>query len=412
MRTIIALSLLFLLSEPAFSQPIAQWRGSYRNGIYNETNLLKQWPAGGPALLWSLTGIGNGYGSPVIAQDKLYITGEKDSICWLYAMNLKGKEIWRADCGKEWVKSYPGSRSSPTVTEDLVYVCSGLGNLSCFETTTGKKKFTIDMIRDLRGQYTLFGHSESPVIDGDKIFLVPGGKYSNIVAINRFTKKVLWISSGNGDRSAYNSPLLIQLPARKILVTFTAYSLFGIDTETGKILWKHEQDNIHPDKREPGNGDTHSNTIFFEDGFIYYIAGDGNGAVKLELSPDGNHIKQIWRNKEIDNYMGGFVKIGKYIYSCVSEKKELVSIDTETGKISGSLKIGTGTIIFADGMIYYYNQQGVMNLVRPGNGKPELISKFKITAGAKEHFSHPVINDGVLYIRHGSALQAYDIKSN
>jgi len=258
----------------------------------------------------------------------------------------------------------------------------------------------------------MFGHSESPAIDGDKIFLVPGGKYSNIVALNRFTEKVLWVCSGNGDRSGYNSPLLISLPQRKILVTFTAYTLFGIDTETGKILWKHDQDNIPPDKREPGNGDTHANTVFFEDGFIYYIAGDGNGAVKLELSPDGNHIKQIWRNKEIDNYMGGFVKIGKYIYSCVSEKKELVSIDTETGKISGSLKIGTGTIIFADGMIYYYNQQGVMNLVRPGNGKPELISKFKITAGTKEHFSHPVIHDGVLYIRHGSALQAYDIKSN
>jgi outer membrane protein assembly factor BamB len=410
-RNLLVLLILLIWSIPLQSQVTSQWRGNDRKGIYDEKKLLKQWPAEGPVLSWSVPDIGNGYGAPVITADRIYITGEKDSTCYLYAFDFRGKLIWKADCGKEWVVSYPGSRSSPTVAGDLIYVCSGLGNLSCFETATGKKKFTIDMIRDLHGQFTMFGHSESPVIDGDKIFLVPGGKDTNIVALNRFTGKILWVCSGYGDRPGYNSPLLIRLPERNILVTFTAYTLFGIDAETGKILWTHDQDNTPQEKRQPGNGDTHSNTAYYEDGFIYYIAGDGNGAVKLELSRDGKQIKQIWRNKGIDNYMGGFVKIRNYIYSCLSEKKALIAIDVNSGKVVDSLKAGTGTIIFADGLIYYYNQKGDMILVKPDQGNLELLSSFKITAGTKEHFSHPVIHDGVLYIRHGIVLQAYNIKN-
>jgi hypothetical protein len=76
------------------------------------------------------------------------------------------------------------------------------------------------------------------------------------------------------------------------------------------------------------------------------------------------------------------------------------------------LKVGTGTIIFSDGLLYYYNQKGEMDLVKPDQGNMKLISSFKITAGTKEHFSHPVIHDGVLYIRHGKVLQAYNIKND
>jgi outer membrane protein assembly factor BamB len=320
--------------------------------------------------------------------------------------------LWKSRYGCEWVLNYQGARCAPTVAGDLVYVCSGLGNLSCFDVKNGAKKWSIDMQKDLHGRFTLFGHAESSLIDGDKVFLVPGGKDTNVVAVERFTGKILWICKGQGEIPGYNSPYLIRLPGRNVLVTFSAYSLLGIDAGTGELLWTHGQDNVPPDKREPGNGDTHSNTVYFENGFIYYIAGDGNGAVKLELSADGKQIRQIWRNKTVDNYMGGFIKSGNYLYSCLSEKKKLVSIDANTGQIADSLKIGTGTIIFSDGLLYYYNQRGEMNLVRPDNGKLNLVSSFKITAGTKEHFSHPVIHDGVLYIRHGKAFLAYSIKNN
>jgi hypothetical protein len=67
-------------------------------------------------------------------------------------------------------------------------------------------------------------------------------------------------------------------------------------------------------------------------------------------------------------------------------------------------------VIFADGMLYCYTQTGKMNLVKPNPEKFELISSFEVTLGTEQHWAHPVIYDGVLYIRHGNALMAYKIK--
>jgi outer membrane protein assembly factor BamB len=404
------LTCLAILTIPCYLQTTAQWRGLERDGFYSEKNLLKSWPAEGPVMLWKSEIIGSGYGSPVVTSDRIYVAGEIDTTGYLFAFTPQGKLVWKSEYGNEWVVNYQGSRCAPTVVGDLIYVCSGLGDVACFEAGSGAKKWSVDMIHDLHGRFTLFGHAESSLIDGDKIFLVPGGKDTNVVAMNRFTGKIIWICKGMGEIPGYNSPYLIKLFNRHVLVTFTAYSLLGIDAATGELLWTHPQDNIPVAERKPGNGDTHSNTVFYDKGFIYYFAGDGNGAVKLELSADGKEIRQVWRNKTIDNYMGGFIKQGNILYSCVSEKKQLKSLDATTGNVTDTLKCGVGSIILADSMLYYYNQKGEVKLIKPGPGKMSQTGSFKITAGTKEHFSHPVIHNGVLYVRHGNALMAFDVR--
>jgi len=409
-KKLVLLLIAIITGQAAYVQTIAQWRGPERNGKYHETNLLKSWPAQGPVMLWKNETIGNGYGSPTVTGDRLYVTGETDSVGYLYAFDLHGKLIWKSEYGQEWMVNYQGSRCAPTVTNDLIYVCSGLGNITCFETSGGKKRWSVDMVKDFHGRFTMFGHAESSLLDGDKIFLVAGGKDTNVVALNRFTGKTIWICKGNGEIPGYNSPYLIRLPGRTLLVTFTAYSMLGMDANTGELLWSHLQDNTPPAERGPGHGDTHSNTILYDNGFIYYFAGDGNGAVKLSLSADGKKISQIWKNQAIDNYMGGFIKEGNSLYSCVSEKRQLKCLNAETGAITDSLKCGVGSIIWADSLLYYYNQKGEMHLINPTGGKLVKCGTFKVTAGTKEHFSHPVIYQGILYFRHGNALMAYDLR--
>ena len=392
------------------AQTTAQFRGANRNGIYQEKNLLTSWPEAGPALLWSNNDIGNGYGLPAITSDRVYVTGELDSTAYLFAFDLKGTLIWKSDCGKDWVKTYRGSRSTPTVAGNLIYVCTGLGNLFCFEAAKGSKVWSVDLEKDLDGRLEYHGHAESPLVDGEQVFLTPGGADTNVVAFNRFTGKINWICKGRGEVPGYNSPIIIKLPSIDILVTFSSYNVMGIDAKTGTMLWYDEQVNTPPAERKPGNGDTHSNSAYYENGFIYYVAGDGNCGVKLKLSDDGKHITQVWRNTAIDNYMGGFIKMDDRIYTGSDSKRVLLSVNAATGQILDSLKIGIGSLAMADNMLYYYNQRGELNLVKPQNDKLELVSKFKITSGTKEHFSHPVIKDGVLYLRRGKALMANDIR--
>lgn len=409
-------SLLFgltlLWSNSTENQNIYEWRGKGRSGIYNESGLLKVWPVKGPREIWSVENIGNGFGSPVITEENIYITGEIDSMAILFCFNLNGKIEWQTTIGKEWTKSNPGSRSSPTIVDNLIYVGSGTGNLTCLDRSNGKIIWSKDLITDFSGVLPLHGHSESPLIYGNKVFWTPGGREYNVVALNRLTGKLIWSNKGFGERSGYNPPQIIRLSNRNIIATFSAYHLMGFDTETGKLLWSHEQKNFPLDKRTPGKGDTHANTVLYEEGSIYYTEGDGNGGVKLNLSKDGESITEVWCNPGFDSFMGGVVKIGDYLYCGGTVKPSLLSINTTTGILTDSLRIGSGAIIAANNMLYYYSQKGDMMLISYNEGKMEKVSSFRIIKGTLQHFSQPVINKGILYQRHGKALMAFDIQQH
>jgi len=399
-RLLTCLVLSFLLIGTLQAQEVLQWRGADRSGAYPGTNLLTSWPEAGPALLWETEGTGNGYGSPVITSKNIFINGEIDTINYLFALDLSGKILWKTKIGKEWVLNYPGDRSTPTIVGDLIYVTAGWGTVACIEMQTGKTKWSVDMIKDLHGRNNRFGLSESVVVEGDKVFCMPGGADTNVVALDRFSGKLLWTCKGKGEIPGYCSPLLVRLPQRNILVTFSKSTLLGIDTKDGSLLWTHVQD---------GENDVHCNTPYFENHFLYYITGDGNGAVKLKLSDDGSSITEVWRNKACDNTMGGFNKIGDYIYTASYGTRQYYSLETNTGKISDSLKFDKGTTNLCDGMLYLYNEKGQVGLVKPEGAKMTLVSSFKLTRGTKAHYAHPVINKGILYIRHGRSLLAYDI---
>lgn len=403
--------LLFLIASSCTrqSQSISQWRGDHRDGIYQEKNLLKVWPEAGPKLQWLNEEIGHGYSSPVITSEQLFINGEIDSVSHLFAFGLNGKLMWKSPNGSEFFgtgysANFPGSRSAPTVYNDLVYVCSGMGRIACLEVSSGKEKWAANMVTDLGGRLNMFGYSESLLVDEKNVYCYPGGAESNVVALDKYTGKVVWTSKAMSDPVSFCSPLMVKLPERNVLVTLSREYMLGLDAGNGELLWSHKEDSVKLEGE-------HCNTPIYADGFIYSVSADnnGNGAYKLELAPDGKMVKELWRNVNVKNAMGGIMKIEGKIY-CTSDDKKLKCLDPETGIVVDSLNNMRGSIIFADGHLYCYTDNGYVNLIKLAGSKMEVVSKFKIEKGTKEHFAHPVIANGVLYIRHGNALMAYEIR--
>ena len=72
MKAIFTIIFGFIAGIGLYSQEIAQWRGPNRDGIYNETGLLKQWPKKGPAMLWSYEELGNGHASVAVTKTKVF----------------------------------------------------------------------------------------------------------------------------------------------------------------------------------------------------------------------------------------------------------------------------------------------------------------------------------------------------
>lgn len=407
--TLITLLLLLVFVFNSQSQNMAQWRGANRDGIYPDKNLLKIWPETGPKLLWMSEEIGHGYSSPVISGETLFINGEIDSISHVFAFGQNGRLLWKTPNGREFFgegysASFPGARSAPTVYNDLIYVCSGLGRIACLETASGKERWTVDMIRDLGGKGNYFGYSESLLVDEKYVYCFPGGTESNMAALDKNTGKVVWTSKALGDGVSFCSPIMIRLPERNVLVTLSHEYLMGLDARNGELLWSLKEDSV---KLE---GD-YCNTPIYSDGFIYNVSGieKGTGAYKLQLSPDGKSIQKIWRNAKVKNAMGGLVKIDDHIF-CTSDDKKLKCVDLKSGMVVDSLSNMRGSLISADDHLYCYTDNGRVNLIQLTGTKMEVVSQFKIDKGTKEHFSHPVIANGVLYVRHGNALMAYAIK--
>jgi len=398
--------MIFLLSfclgnSAAFGRIDSQWRGPNRDGVYPNESLLKKWPDEGPKLIWSVGELGAGYSSPAVTSDRVYLTGMISGEGFLFAFDREGKLVWKSSYGPEWDGSRPGARTTPTVVDDRIYLMSAEGRAVCF-STDGNKIWSINLMQEFGARNLEWGMTESLLVDGDRVFCAPGGRNVMIAALDRHSGKAIWKIKGTGETSGYCSPCLVKHGERRLLLTMTARSVVGIDADSGEYLWRHSHVTDYV---------VNANTPLYQDGYLYTVSGYDTGGQMFELSEDGKSIKRVWSQDTLDSQMGAAVLVDGYIYGSGHQNRGWHCLDWKTGKVRYTAReIGNkGAIIFSDGMLYCYSERGDVALVKPNPQKFEVVSSFQIKKGSGEHWAHPVIKDGRLYIRHGDALMVYHI---
>jgi outer membrane protein assembly factor BamB len=224
------------------------------------------------------------------------------------------------------------------------------------------------------------------------------------------TGKILWTSASLNDNTSYVSPLLIEYGGKKQVIAVTDNNLLAVNPETGNIDWKFRYGEYKPaDARN-----NHSTTPLFEDGMLYMTSGYNHYSVMLKLNADASDASLAWIDSTLDTHLGGVVKMGPFIFGSNwlnNGNGNWVCLDWSSGKNRYETTwINKGSIIAADGLLYCYEEKtGNLALVNPSPEKFDIISRFKIPHGTGPHWAHPVIHDGILYVRHGESLMAYDI---
>lgn len=402
MKRLVAFLALYTILVNGFTQQATRWRGPDGDGHYPETGLLKKWPEGGPDIIWTYEQLGQGHSSAIVDQGFVFTTGMSNQTGYLFKFDLDGKLIYKNEYGPEFNDSYYGSRGTPVIMGDKIYLLSGLGKLYCLSTDNGKVLWSKDLVRDFGGSVIQWGMNETPVVDGKIIYITPGGRKNSMLALNRHTGDVVWSSPGTGELTAYCTPLLFTHNGRKMLATHFESNLVAFDAITGKMLWK---------QHHPNQYSIHPNTPIYKDGMLFYFSGYGQGGGMLELSQDGNSVEKMWSQTELDSRIGGAVLVDGYIYGSGDQSRVWTCLDWETGQVKySSSEIGTGVVIYADGMLYCYSQKGELALVEPDPSEFRIVSMTRVTRGSEQHWAHPVIFDGVLYVRHGKALIAYRVR--
>ncbi len=378
-----------------------QWRGTDRTGIYNETGLLKSWPENGPVLSWYYDGLGEGHSSVAIDSDKIYLTGMTDKTGYIYVFDMNGKLLNKKEYGPEWAESYNGTRGTVTINEGKIYLITGTAEIYCINQQTLDVVWKKSFLKDFDGCNIQWGICESPLIVGEKVIATPGGKENNIVALNKNTGALIWSSAAEQDSSAYCSPLYIADQEVPQIVTMTANHIVGIDVATGKKLWSYVNQNRH---------DVHANTPVYSDGMLLCTSGYGKGTTMLRLTNGGRNAEQVWFNAELDNRIGAMVKIGDYAYGSGDMNRFWFCVDWKTGELKWKERgLAMGNTIANEGMLYCYTDRGDMILAKATPEKFDIVSKFSITMGTEQHWAHPVLYKGIMYVRHGNTLMAYKI---
>jgi outer membrane protein assembly factor BamB len=412
MKSFSVFSFLFILCYLFGNAQISEWRPENRTGVSAETGLLKSWPEDGPTLLWSNVDLPKGYSSVSFGNNIIYITGLKGSDEILVALDMKGNILWQTVTGRAWNESNPESRATPTVEGNRVYTCSGFGDLACIDGITGKVIWSNKASELNKGTYGMWGIAESLLIDGDKVYFSPGGPETMTIALNKNNGNLIWKSAGLNDKPGYVSPILVNYAGKKMIINVSLNHVFAVDATSGEILWKV----AHPNMRE-GRDMIICVTPLFKDGKVYVTSGYNTCGYQVKIAENGKSAEIVWTDNVLDVHHGGVVLVNGYIYGSNwlnNGDGNWCCIDWNTGKKMWEEHWNCkGSVISAEGMLYIYDEKkGFVGLLKTNPEKFDLVSSFQIRQGSSGPFwAHPVIHNGVLYIRHNNALMAYDIKA-
>ena len=404
--------LTVILWAPAGAQQNGEWpcfHGLNRDNKSLETGLLKKWPEDGPGLLWTVSGLGEGYSSVAIADGILYTAGMIEKQTFVFAFDPSGKEIWRQPNGQSWetampwATSYTGSRSTPTVDDGVVYHLGELGRLAAFDHRTGNPLWSIELRELFQADIPEYGYCESVFIDGEHLYCHPGGAKGFLVCLNKRDGSLVWANTDIPGTVAFSSPIVREFGGYRMIIGLSSNCVYGADSKTGKLLWSADFAN----DRENNITDP-----IFDDGYVFASTGYGKGSMLLKLDTGQGKItaESVWSTKLMDNQHGGVVLHDGCVYGDGQNARGWFCLDFMTGAQKW-VAAGKGSLTYADNMLYCMEEKGLMRLVEASAGKYTVVSSFQVPSGGKGlHWTHPVVCGGRLYIRHEDKLFVYDIQ--
>lgn len=409
-RKMIVLLFVLALSQStignnAITTDWPQWQGPARTGLSTETGLLKAWPEGGPKALWSISNLGAGYGSMAIKGDRVLVQGVQGEESVVYSLNLAdGKPVWWRALGSSLKEGRGhGPRGTPTIDGDRIYALSENGDLACIKFSDGNVIWARNILKDFNGRNIKWLISESPLVDGNNLIVMPGGSNAGIVALNKMTGKTVWEAKELSDNAGYASCMVSDIQGVRTIFGFTANAAVGVRANDGKLMWRYDR---------VANRTANITTPIIHDNKVFYTSAYDTGCALLGLKAEGGEVKaqEIYFSREMMNHHGGVVLLNGYLYGFSNQI--LTCMEFATGKVVWKDRsVGKGTLTYADGHLYLMSENNKIALAEATPSGYKEKGRFDIADQGWPSWAHPVVAGGKLFIRNQGSLTCYNIKA-
>lgn len=405
-----------LIASPEAGWP--QFRGPRRDGVSDERGLLQAWPEGGPTRLWTATGAGRGYSSPIIAGGRLYVTGDFGEDLYILAYDLQGKPLWKTKNGSAWLNQYQGARSSVTYSAGRLYHQNAHGRIVCLDAADGRELWAVNTLERFRGENITWGLSECLLVDDRAVYAAAGGRDALLVALDKRTGEVLWRSeplldaekNGAPETPGYAAPIMVRFAGRRLLIGASSRHLYCADADTGQLQWTRPRPTSYSVLAMSPVlvGDAVFMTApFGPPGTLYRLVAPTTPSGKVGVEP-------TWTTK-LDTAQGGVVHVSGRLYgSYYPRRGGWAALDAASGEVLyESPDTVKGAAMYADNRLYALCEDGWMLLLEPTATKFEERGRFRLAnLRDRNAWAHPVILEGRMYLRYQDELFCFDIRAN
>lgn len=382
-----------------------QWRGPDRTGVSQETGLARSWPEGGPPLVWETTGLGSGYGAVSIVGGRVFVQGTRGDESVVFALDVEsGDEMWSRSLGVKLTQEQgDGPRSTPTVVGGVLFVLNGMGELAALDVRDGSPRWQRNILDDFDGARNRYGVSESPLIVGDQLILMPGGSGATVASLSKDTGETIWTSTELSDAAGYGSLFFTEVEGVRTILGFTRAAGVGLSADDGRLFWRYER---------PSNEVANVATPIYRDGLVFYTSsyGVGGGAMRLSVDNGAVEAEEAYFSSRLQNHHGGVLLIDGYLYSFFG--RTLTCARFETGEVVWKARsVGKGSLTSADGLLFLVGENHLVGLAEASPEGYTELGRFPIDDHGRPSWAHPVVNDGRLYIRNQHQLRVYDVSA-
>jgi outer membrane protein assembly factor BamB len=407
----LACSVLIASTLPVRADDWPQFRGPARDGTSKETGLLRQWPAGGPKVLWTVP-VGQGYAGAAIVAGRLYHHDydEKKSEWSVIARSLAdGKVIWQFKEARVIRPNHAITRTVPAADGRYVFSLDPKLGFHCLDAKTGKQLWAKNLVADYKATIPAWYNGQNPLLEADRVVIATGGD-AILVAFEKASGKEIWRTPNPKKIVVTHASVMpAVLGGVRQYVFGTLNGPVGVSAANGQLLWEFPR---------KFNVAVSPSVLPIDGERVFMTASFDAGSVMVRVRRDGTGFKaeRLWDmqlnewNSEVHTpilYKGHLFAVGKKkrgLFTCLTpDGKEVWSSD---GKAAFEL----GSYLLADGMFFVLEgKTGTLRLVDANTTGYKELASAQVLSGP-DVWGPMALSDGKLVIRDLGKMVALDVR--